>query len=263
MRFLLAIAVASLAVSGLRADETDDQLARQLGSVVRDPRPSIWARVEAARTLAKLGPRASAAVPDLVAVLGRFRGPELEPLQEAIVEALGQIGSPAKSALPALALTSARSVDIDQAIKRSTVQIVTASDTQDVDALIRQLVSRDASVRLRATKALGQLGIAAQPATGALVATLGDPDGDVRRGAITALRLIYPNAKVPEVMIRAIALDLTDVDPNMRLLALRALSRIGAAAGIVAQDIDNLRGDPDPDVRRAAGETLNRVVGAP
>ena len=43
--------------------------ARQLAATVRDPRVGLWSRVEAARTLAKMGPRAVVAVPDLVAQL--------------------------------------------------------------------------------------------------------------------------------------------------------------------------------------------------
>lgn len=242
-----------------RADEADDALAKKLGGIVRDPRQTVWARVEAANTLGKLGPVAGAAVGDLVAVLERLRGAEQEPLQEAVVEALGQIGGSAKTALPAFARAAGRSVDIDQALKRARESILTASDAQDVELLVRQLSSRDASTRLRATKALSDLGPAARAALPALAAVLGDPDGDVRRGAIAALRLVQPNARPTEVLVRAIAVDLKNPDANFRLLAVRALGRIGAPAAVVAADLDALRTDPDPDVRRAAGDALSRV----
>jgi HEAT repeat protein len=247
----------------VRADEVDDVLARRLAGVVKDFRQPTSARAEAARTLAKLGPRAAIAVPDLVAVLNRLRGAEQEPLQEAIIDALGQIGAAARTALPSLARATYRTVDIDQAVKRSTDLIVNASDSQNLDVLTQQLVSRDPSVRLRAVKALADLGLAAKEAAPALLLALGDPDGDVRRAAITAYRIIQPAIKPPEALVRGIALDLKDPDPNYRLLAVRALGRLGPAAAPVVLDIAGLSGDPDPDVRRAATEAFNRITAVP
>ena len=105
--------------SSARADEADDALSRSLGAVVRDPRLSIWSRVDAVRTLTKLGPRATASLPDLVLVLNRIRGKEQEALQEAIIEAIGQIGSPSKAALPALSKVASRTPDIERAARSS------------------------------------------------------------------------------------------------------------------------------------------------
>lgn len=258
MRWVLVL-IAAVGVQVARADETDDALARKLGAVVRDFRQPTTARAEAARTLGKLGPRASAAVPDLVAVFDRLRGAEQETLQEALVEALGQIGSAAKPALANLAKGKGRSTDIDQALKRATEQILTASDSQDVELLLQQLLSRDAATRLRAVKALGDLGPGAKAAAPALLAVLGDTDADVRRGAITALRLVQPGTKPPEALVKAIAVDLKDPDANLRLLAVRTLGRIGPAAAGAAADLEVLRTDPDADVRRAATDALLRV----
>jgi HEAT repeat protein len=264
MTRILALAAMLTILSAAGADEPDDVLVRQLSTTVRDPRQSLGTRVTAARMLGKLGPRASAAVPDLAVVLDRLRGIEQEPLQEVVVETLGQIGTTSKAALPSLARASFRSIDIDLAVKKSTDLILAAPDDQDLDALVKQLASRDPSLRLRAIKAIGILGPAAARATVPfLVATLGDPDGDVRRAAITILRQMFPNVRPTEVVIRAIAVDLVDPDPNMRLLAVRALGRIGPPAIIVAPDIDALRNDPDTDVRRAAIDALVKVNAAP
>jgi HEAT repeat protein len=92
---------------------------------------------------------------------------------------------------------------------------------------------------------------------------LADPDGDVRRGVIVALRRIEPNARPSDDLIRAIANDLRDPDPSIRLIAARALSRIGPLAAFVAPDLILLRSDPDPDVRRAIAEALARVTAPP
>lgn len=262
MRWGIALAVFLAAGPAARADEPDEKLARQLAGLVRDFRQPTAARTEAARTLAKLGTRAAVVAPDLVAVLDRLRGTEQEPLQEAIVEALGQMGSAAKVALPTLAKSTKRTIDLDLAIRNSTDLILNASDSQDIDALIQQLQSRDASRRLRAAKALGDLGPAAQAAVPGLVAALADTDGDARRAAITALRLIQPNAAPSEALVKAIATDLRAPDANVRLVAARLLGRLGAAAALAAPDLLALRGDPDPDVRRAAGQAF-ALVSAP
>ena len=116
------------------------------------------------------------------------------------------------------------------------------------------------SLRVRAAKALGDLGPAARSALPALAAALDTPDGDARRAAIGAIRLIQPNAAPSEALVRAIAADLRDPDANLRLLAARTLGRLGSAAAAIAPDLIPLRTDPDPDVRRAGNEAFARVT---
>lgn len=263
MKQTLALAILLLGSLSARADETDDALARQLGKLVRDPRQSIWARIEAAQMLAKSGIRGGAAVPDLINVLQNLRGKDLEPLQESVIDALGQIGSASREALPIMARAAGRGIDLDLAVRRNSELIISSADSQNIDALVRQLRSRDSSQRLRAVKALGNLGPAARFAVTNLLDVLNDTDGDVRRSAIAAIRQIVPDAKPTEAIIRALAADLTDPDPNIRLLAVRALGRSGQLAQAASSAIDALRNDPDPDVRRAAVEALGRILGGP
>lgn len=258
MRWVLLAAVA-LAPGAARADEADDKLAGDLASVARDFRQPLAARVAAARALGKLGPRAAPAVPDLVGIVDRLRGDELEPLQEAVVETLGLIGSAARPALPALARAAARTTDIELARKKAVDQILNAPDSANVDALAVQLASRDPSLRVRAAKALADLGPAARGAAPALVVALADPDNDARRAAIAAYRAVLPGTKPPPEFVRAIAVDLKDSDPTVRLLAARTLGRLGSAASAAAPDLDALRADIDNDVRRAALDALARV----
>jgi HEAT repeat protein len=261
MRHALILAVLLLGAASARADEADDALARRMVGVVKDFRQPLAARVEAARTLAKLGARASSAVTDLVAVLERIMGREQEPLQEALIEALGEMGAAARPALPALAKATHRTADIDLAVRRATEAIVAAGDDQQISALVQQLQSRDAGTRLRAAKSLGDLGPAARGAVAGLTGALTDTDGDVRRAAVTALRAIQPGARPTEALIRAIATDLRDPDANVRLIAARTLGRIGPVAAAAAPDLEPLRNDPDPDVRRAAAFALSAVAG--
>lgn len=242
-----------------RADEADDALALQLAAVLRDPRIELRERVEAAHTLTKLGPKAAAAVPQLQAQVQRSRGVELENLQLAVIETLGAIGAPARPVLPALARVSGRSIDIDLAQKKATDQILLADDFRDILALMRQLRSRDASLRLRATKAIGALqadGILALPA---LTVALEDEDGDVRRGAIAALRLIRPDTLPRKEIAKALQLDLKDDNDANRLAAVRALARLGDAAAPALPLLEGLLTDPDGEIRKAAAAAIARI----
>jgi HEAT repeat protein len=264
MRYAWILALFLLpAAMPARADETDDALAKRMSALVRDFRQPLAARVEAARTLGRLGPRASAAVPELTLVLDRLRGTEQELLQEAVIEALGLIGAAAKQALPSLARTAARTTDIDQARRLATDAILLASDSLDLEILNQQLLSREPSTRLRAVKAMTDLGPAARALVPGLAPLLGDPDGDVRRAAITAIRVILPNVPPQPELIRAIAVDLKSPDPNQRLVAVRLLGQIGPLAAPVALQVDALQGDPDPDVRRAAAAAFARISAPP
>lgn len=261
MRVLVGLILLLSVVSLGRADEATDRLAKELVGVVRDPRQGEPQRVEAARTLGKLGPQAAVVVPDLIAQLKRLKDDELESLQAAVVETLGTIGSAAKAALPTLATVKGRTIDLDLAIKKSTRQILLADDTRDVKALVEQTTSRDVGLRLRAVKTLGSLKAEAAAAVPAVVWALNDPDGDVRRAAVTALRLIQPQAKPSKELIQAIVVDLTDPDDNLRLNAVRTLGKLGTAASAALPALQPLLTDPDKDVRRAAGEAIIKLGG--
>lgn len=258
-RLALILVLLLLANAEAPADDNDDRLARELVGLVRDPQLPTRSRLEAAKTLTKLGPRAAVVVPDLMAQLSRLRGTEHELLQETIIDALGQMGSPARKALPTLARTTGRSTDIDQSIKRATKLILAASDAEDVEVLKRQLESQDASLRLRAAKALGALGPVARGAVEGLSAILDDSDTDVRRATVAALRLIQPGTKPSEAMIQAVVKDLAETDSIVRYTAARTLGRFGSAAASAAPALQPLLADPDPDVRRAAADALGRV----
>jgi HEAT repeat protein len=256
-RVLIGLAVFMVGVA--HADEATDKLAKELVGVVRDPRQGVRERTEAARTLGKLGPRAAAVVPDLIAQLKRLRGDEMEPLQEAVIDALGEIGSAAKPALPTLAVNVNRTIDLDLAVRRATDQILLSDDARDLKALLQQLRSREVGLRLRAAKSLGALKVDADAAGPALTEAMADPDGDVRRAAVAAYRLIRPEVQPPKEMVQALVADLKDPDDGVRLLAVRTLGRLGRRAAEATPAVEPLLADPDRDVRKAAADTLVRL----
>ncbi len=257
--FVLALLAAVAASPPVRADEADDLLARQLAAVVRNTRLTERPRTEAARALARMGPKASAAVPQLVQQLDRLRGTEFATLQEAVIDALGLIGPAARPALPALVRTTDRNIDLDVAIKKTTAAILFAGDDRDVAGLVEQLSSADASLRLRAAKALGGYRAGAASALPDLTIALADLDGDVRRAVIAALRQIQPNAKPSKELLQALVLDLRDPDDAIRLQAVRALGKLGPTAGSAAPALEPLLADPEKDIRKATADALGRI----
>jgi HEAT repeat protein len=114
-------------------------------------------RWQATRALAKIGPASLSALPELI------RLAESDPdavVREHAVEAMGDIGPPAKDGIPALA----------KALK---------------DPIAR--------VRRDAVRSLGQMGAVAKIALADVLALAADPDADVKAAAARAARLIDPS----------------------------------------------------------------------
>jgi hypothetical protein len=257
-RLLLPIVVA-LIPFGARADERDDVLTRDLTLVLRDRLAPTFSRVEAVNTLAKLGPGAAPAVPELMTQLDKLSGPETAPLREAIVKTLGSIGAPARAAIPTMTRQVGRDFDLDLAIRRSTNQILAAGDA-DVLTLIQLLRSREVGQRLRAAKSLGQIGPDARAAVPELAAVLADPDGDVRRAALAAIKGIQGSVATADAA-GVFVLDLQSPEEDIRYQAVKNLGRLGRDARQAVQPLQPLLADPSPDVRRAAAEALARIGG--
>jgi HEAT repeat protein len=173
------------------------------------------------------------------------------------------MGNASRSAIPALVRISGKDSDLERAAVEAidTILLSPALGPGDVPALLRDLRDRDASVRVRAAKALGSLGAAGKPAVPLLVEALKDPDPDVRTLALKALRKIAPdaNANASGGEAALYAEQLRDPDPGVRLQAAKALGRLGPAAAAAAQPLLEATTDADRDVRRQATDALNRV----
>lgn len=256
-RCLLPIVVAILPTSA-RAEDPDEVLAKNLMSVVRDRLAPTPHRVEASTTLGKLGPRASSAVPELLTTLKRLNSDDTIRLQESIVRTLGQIGASTRPHLAELHRFYGRDFDLDLAIKRTTAQVLASGD-EDVAVLVVLLRAKEDGQRLRATKSLAKMGTLAKAALPDLTATLADPDGDVRRGALNAIRSIQGGI-APADAVGVYLLDLQSTDEDVRMLAVKNIGRLGRDAAAAIKPLQALLADPNPEVRRATNEAINRIA---
>jgi HEAT repeat protein len=258
---LIGVLVLGAPAPGEAAAERTARIVNQLIATLRDePRGQpLWSRVQAARTLGKLGSEARAAVPALASMLDdpTRRDPAL--IDEAVINALAQMGSAGRVAIPALVRVSGKDTDLERAAVAAIDQILLSPPVGpgDVPALMRDLRDRDVSVRVRAAKALGTLGPAGKPAVSLLVEALKDSDPDVRALSLKALRLIGVNTGTGEVGVYMEGLR--DPDAGVRLQSAKALGLLGPAAAQAAQALLEATTDSDKDVRRQATDALNRI----
>jgi HEAT repeat protein len=261
--FLAGVLLLAPGTPGEAEAERTAQIVNQLIAVLRDEpqgRP-FWSRVQAARTLGKLGSEARAAVPALASMLDDPYRRDPPMITEAVINALARMGSAARSAIPALVRVSGKDTDLERAAVEAIDQILLSPPLGpgDVPALMRDLRDRDASVRVRAAKALGTLGSSGKPAVPLLVEALKDSDADVRTLALKALRQIAPNANSGGNEVGLYVEELRDPDPGVRLQAAKSLGRLGPAAAPAAQALLEATTDSDRDVRRQATDALNRI----
>lgn len=260
LRHLLLPIMIALLSNSAKADDRDETLVRELTAVVKDRLAPTWHRVEAAKTLGKLGSKAGGSVQELSVQLVKLNGELTYPLQEAMVVALGQIGSPSKPAIPTLTRLAGRDDHFDRLVRRSIDQILAASEDADLPMLIRLLKNKDEAQRLRAAKALGRLGSEAKVAVSELVISLNDPDADVRRAALKALGLIVGSARISDA-INVLILDLQDSDVGFRFKAAKALATYGKDAASALPALQAAANDPDKDVRRAIADAIQAIGG--
>jgi HEAT repeat protein len=264
MRRALALSTLLLLAGNALAADVDPktQLVRELVDVLCDRSGSqlLWSRMEAAKTLAKLGPEARSAVPALAEFLDNPRRKDPPMIDEAVVHALGHIGRPARAAIPAMVRVSGRDFDLERAVHTAIDSILAAGgDAADIQALIKALLDKDVGTRLRSAKALGSLGPAAKAAIPALTEALHDADADVRHQALQSLRRVNTALKPSEAEVAVYIQDLHDPDAAVRLGAVKSLSRMGPALAPALQALDEAARDPDPDVRRLATDLLRQA----
>jgi len=216
MKTLVAGLLAALLSAG--GDEAVEPLVQKLkeGATAEE-------RAAAARALWKLGPRAEAAVPALVAALKDADG----PVRSAAAFALGGVGAPAAPAAP---------------------------------GLLELLKASEPTARAAAAFALGSIGPGARAAAPVLVAALTVADPELQETAAWALGRIGPEAAA--VAVPALIERLDDPSPRLQEAAVRALAALGPAAKEAAPVLQRRLADATPELRRALADALARTGGA-
>jgi HEAT repeat protein len=247
--------------AGAAEEDPQAQLVSELVEVLRNRSGTqlLWSRIQAAQTLGKLGQGARSAVPALAEFLDDPRRNDPLMIDEAVVRTLGRIGRPARTAIPAMVRVSGKDFDLERLVQESINGILLGGDGGDVVALMRSLHDRDDGTRLRAAKALGDLGPAGKTAVPALIEALHDADPDVRHQALQSLRRLAPATKPTEAEVAIHVQDLRDADPAVRLHAVKSLARMGQALPAALPALLDATKDGDPDVRRLANDLINQV----
>jgi HEAT repeat protein len=171
----------------------------------------------------------------------------------SVIWALGEIGAPAKDAVPVLAAVLP---DPDAWIRQRAVWAlgrIGANAGPAVPALIATLSDSVERIRETAAWALGMIGAPAVAAVPALISTLTDLDERVRAEAAWALGEIGAETAVP-ILIRALA----DSAEAVRRHAADALGQIGVRS---IPDLVATLADPDESVRRQTPEILGKIGG--
>jgi HEAT repeat protein len=168
----------------------------------------------------------------------------------AAARALGELGRPARSALPALAAVVRDEEEAEAVRVEAAYSFAVMGDAAEtLPALFGMLASRDPWVRLFAARILGETGCPVSP-----------PPEDRQRSwwgrAAVARRQVQSIAEA-EPVVAALAAALADPDANVRRNAAYALSRFGERAqGCVPALIESLDVDETGPV---AAEALARV----
>jgi HEAT repeat protein len=134
-----------------------------------------------------------------------------------------------------------------------------------VDGLAKLLSDEDLSVRMASANAIEALGVEGAEASPALLNVVNKGDAEFREAALRALGVVGPHANVApltvekraQLIVPAIAKELSNPDPRVRRAAASALGRFGAAAAQYAgKELNAALGDEDSEVRRSATEAL-------
>ncbi|WP_435007352.1 HEAT repeat domain-containing protein [Tundrisphaera lichenicola] len=191
-------------------------------------------RSYAAGVLAEIGPKADAAIPELIPLLlSKDRGERVpgtlntiavifrpDRLAVAAAKALGRIGRDSREA---------------------------------IDALAKALDDTDQPMRSVVAQALGDIGPKAAPAIPALIEALGDQDLSVAEQAVWALERIGA-ASVPALIEAILRPEL-----DLRRRAIETLGEIGPDAVAARPGLIRARMDPDPEIRSAATQALDLI----
>jgi HEAT repeat protein len=166
-----------------------------------------------------------------------------------IIRALGNIGEPAKDAIPELKTIF---LGNDEKIAQEAGQALAKIGKASIPAVSEGLNHEFIVVRNRAVQTLGKIGVDAVPV---LLDALANKNADVRQGAAAALA---PMRISDKMVVLALAHNVTDPTLGVRTQALRALQMLGnGAKPAVPKVIDALKTDDGPTRTQALAVLAN------
>lgn len=192
-------------------------------------------------------------------------------LRDASAAILARIGPDAKAALPQLVAalddatsTGQSSADEFHAEVLMAIAAVGPNDLAKNAAIVKKclalLKSDNEVVQRRATYVLGKVGAGAKSATAALRGQLSSDDESLRMITLWALLQITPeDQQVVKAAVPGLTKALADERPLVRLEAALALGKIGPKAAAAKSALESLGDDSDEAVRRAAAEALKQI----
>ena len=182
------------------------------------------------------------------------------PVRRAAAQLLGEAGSAARAAIPALEEATKEVFDFD--VRRAAcVALAKVAPEVGVPRLVEMLGGSNPQERVDASLALGDAGPAARAAVPALEKAAQDGDPRVRQVAEETLAKLAPEVGVPLLIPR-----LGVADSWVSLGAAKALGDAGPAARAAIPALEKATKDADRRVRWAARAALAKVapeVGVP
>lgn len=211
------------------------------------------ARLQAAWALGQIGPRASPAVPALVAALDTTN----RSLRYSAMQALTRIWTNPAASFSNVFLTL-RGPAREAAAEVGTHQTFPPRTLQP--GLVEMLRDPVPSTRLVAVRTLGELTFWTREAFVGMQRASADAHPEVRALATTVLTGADARPRTPPWVLAEV---LADPAGEFRVEAAQALGRLGSAAAPVVGTLEAALTDPNPAVRAAARAALASVTNAP
>lgn len=183
---------------------------------------------------------------------GRLRDEADPSVRRDVVEKLGELGPPAREAVPVLeTATQDEDSDVREAASDALARV---SPEDAVKTLVKNLKASQWQVRCGAAQMLGEMGPAARDAIPALKAATRDDDPNVQAAALDALVKLAPGDAVKPLVPK-----LNAGEPPERQIAAQMLGAIGPAAREAIPALQKATQDNDSNVQAAALEALVKV----
>lgn len=236
------------AVNGLQALETNADFAVPAICDLYRKRLLTGDRNQFSWALAKLGPNAKAAVPDLIAALSHTNG----QVRYDALYALGKIRMRPDLAVPALMNAAVRDSDSEnRGMAINAVSVYGTNAWSAIPELVELATNRDVGIRGGALRALGTINGTPALVVPVLTNGLADPKAYVREKAAYALASYGSNAWP------AIPMLVNLVDHGSNYSAVVALGEIGLEPDLVVPVLIDAFHNPDGRARELAAQALS------